>query len=1181
MVSTGRGAALSFSDRFFSYETFKVLRVHDRRLGGLYRLFQATILIYIATSIIYQQRYLKTENIINGAVRITLKAPSDGIASPAYCSSTSSPCIYWNENDILFEPSVDGALVTTRAQITQYGPCNNQSDSVTSTCNVNVPTVSGCDPYNAPSTLLLPTSLVADIERFTLMLEHSIRGQASGVQMRSGNMDSGLLRDSQSGEVLRTFTDESRYVSASSGNDTKLVHLAGDVMTMGEFLRASGVNLDDLSRSPTASAGETVRTSGVVVIVVIQYAAKGWNPNRITYEYLPKAIPDQEYKVIETIRDFRDGNRVEINRHGVRIVFSQAGQLGQFSLMTLLTNLVAAVALFKVANIVVELMMLRIHPQKKVYVRAKFENTNDENIHGKDTKQAGGTLSRGSLQEDIAQSQDEMEQGTASCKNRQMNHQGQGFGQSSGRNSHQRDPYDTDTSSEEGDGYEGSRSNIVITQNSMVGRVEARYETTSGTPSDRALGSYPRSRASVANWGRDGSSSRSIGRSALVVAGVSTQQAALHHSAGTLEDIEIETHFGLVRPGDYKGFNSGGLELSGTSHPAYSPQTKTGYNPALGVMTPESQASKGSPALLASNDSPPFSRSPAIMQAVSPNPIYFGSQHDNQEDLSSSAVRERRKSRKHNPSKQGTLVSGRHETGATSSGRSVRSIFNLTPSSSSSSLSSYESSPCSAKGNRTINTTMNLGLGSGLQSSSTWSFGAPESPLGGYSSGGDSITGSKPTLECPDSPEIDSSPTRRYGQKKRRKEHHPTSVSTNQPASTRPMFELSLSQQRGIDPKGKQPDQSGLSDLKRCSTSEGQSHVLASHPSTLNMVNAGGSSVEETSVSNVSLASFQLPMPAYLSQKSGSLMGLDEWKSTSSSSSHGKQAQRKDQLQTLRSSVSSPCLQNQRGSTSSASFPPYQAPASLPVTSQESDEYPASYSMASMDLPPRSADWRYQDEETTTTFSSGLQVGDIANHGDSSEYTSLPGDTTGNLPDSRYGSASTDSSSRFARRSSEPELHRGSVSHFTTSTPMQSATGVASFGAQLEHLRPSASMATSGHSINTPTTTTPLTSTLNNGHNFVPTNLNNTPSIGHPTNALYTTTASTDHATNNYYPHPTSSFFTSPITSSCTATLAGTGVRVLGRSITMVMADNTKLVLRRSEPLILNEGVGEEKAARM
>lgn len=445
---------MSFSDRFFSYETFKVLRVRDRRLGGLYRLFQATILLYIASSIIYQQRYLKTENVINGAVRVTLKAPADGLATPEYCrppaATTASPslvgatppCLYWSSNDILYEPGVDGALLTTRAQITQYGPFNNQTNTTPTQCDVNVPITAGCDPHTAPTTLLLPTSLVADIERFTLMLEHSIRGQATGLQIRSGNMEEGLLRDSGSGEVLKTFTDQTRYVPAavtSTGeakavngsvtasatatmDGSKMVHLAGDVMTVGEFLQAAGVKLDDISTSPSAYVNETVRSSGVVVIVVIQYAAKGWNPNKISYEYLPKAIPDQEYKVIETIRDFRGGNRVEINRHGIRIVFSQAGQLGQFSLMSLLTNLVAAVALFKVANIIVELMMLRLHPQKKIYTRAKFE-------HAKDgippLKRNGTTNSSTTGLEELTAGEEESQTGSNSSIRERSQHGGQ------------------------------------------------------------------------------------------------------------------------------------------------------------------------------------------------------------------------------------------------------------------------------------------------------------------------------------------------------------------------------------------------------------------------------------------------------------------------------------------------------------------------------------------------------------------------------------------------------------------------------------------------------------------------------------------------------------------------------------------------------------------------------------
>ncbi|KAF9972754.1 cytochrome c oxidase subunit 1 [Actinomortierella ambigua] len=271
--------------------------------------------------------------------------------------------------------------------------------------------MSVCDPDQAPVTILTPASYVADIEEFTLMLEHSIRGQASGVEIRSGNMEYGELIDSATGLAVKRWDDQIRALTSPTWynkNDVSLMataagavgsssfqqwdpsasvldaklpwksrphKIAGDVMRVGDLLRAADIQLDTISESPMATRNETIRSAGVVIIVVIQYGAVGWNPNKISYRYMPKAIPDQEYKAVETIRDFQAGRRVEINRHGIKIVISQHGQLGKFSLMTLLTNLVAAVALFKVANILVELMMLRLHPQKVVYGQAKYDST--------------------------------------------------------------------------------------------------------------------------------------------------------------------------------------------------------------------------------------------------------------------------------------------------------------------------------------------------------------------------------------------------------------------------------------------------------------------------------------------------------------------------------------------------------------------------------------------------------------------------------------------------------------------------------------------------------------------------------------------------------------------------------------------------------------------------------------
>ncbi|KAF9161034.1 cytochrome c oxidase subunit 1 [Actinomortierella ambigua] len=381
----------------------------------MYRAFQLSILLYIASSVILQQRYLSTENIISGAVRISLRSPQGGVQTRPYCQPPEHPCLYWDANDILYDPNIDGALVTTRAHVRQVGPWPltsqpNHPDSLHH-CDINVPTAPGCDAEQAPATILTPASYVADIEDFTLMLEHSIRGQATGIEIRSGNMEYGELIDSASGLTVKRWDDQSRTITPPgwlSKNDAPLMataagsagssvqqqwdpsvspantkppwnsrphKIAGDVMKVSDLLRAADVQLDAISESPMAVNNETIRSAGVVVIVVIQYGAAGWNPSKISYRYMPKAIPDQEYKVIETIRDFQAGHRVEINRHGIKIVISQHGQLGKFSMMTLLTNLVAAIALFKVANILVELMMLRLHPQKLFYGQAKYDST--------------------------------------------------------------------------------------------------------------------------------------------------------------------------------------------------------------------------------------------------------------------------------------------------------------------------------------------------------------------------------------------------------------------------------------------------------------------------------------------------------------------------------------------------------------------------------------------------------------------------------------------------------------------------------------------------------------------------------------------------------------------------------------------------------------------------------------
>ncbi|CAG8745278.1 10937_t:CDS:2, partial [Acaulospora morrowiae] len=102
-------------DEVFSYDTFKVVKVKDRRLGILFRTFQIAILVYLITEIVLKQLYLKTEPPIPGAVRISLRAP-DSLSYPSYCNDSDIQCVFWGANEIQYpEDGAGVAFFTTRA----------------------------------------------------------------------------------------------------------------------------------------------------------------------------------------------------------------------------------------------------------------------------------------------------------------------------------------------------------------------------------------------------------------------------------------------------------------------------------------------------------------------------------------------------------------------------------------------------------------------------------------------------------------------------------------------------------------------------------------------------------------------------------------------------------------------------------------------------------------------------------------------------------------------------------------------------------------------------------------------------------------------------------------------------------------------------------------------------------
>ncbi|CAG8596114.1 6772_t:CDS:10 [Ambispora leptoticha] len=342
-----------------SYETFKIVKVQDKRLGALHRGFQLAIFAYIIYTIINSEGYFKKELPIPGAVRITLQAPKS-FDAPDYCGEI--PCVYWGANDVQYPNDGAGvAFFATRVKVNKFDPPNNCNFLTASAPN---------DPCifnpNIP-TPVVNISYIADIENYTIMIEHSIRGHTTDIGIRNGlngSMDGSLV--GTNGNVIKYWNTTSRQQDDPRAD--------GDIMTVQQLLTAAGADLEAVSTAPGAKPGETYRSSGIVIVIVIEYTNVPFKEDTITYTYRPQYIKGNEYKSIESIYQPNGGYLIK-ERHGLRLVFQQSGTIGRFDFISLLQNIVA-----------VEILMLKFLPEKDIYEQVKFETTHDIYEHKKSKK---------------------------------------------------------------------------------------------------------------------------------------------------------------------------------------------------------------------------------------------------------------------------------------------------------------------------------------------------------------------------------------------------------------------------------------------------------------------------------------------------------------------------------------------------------------------------------------------------------------------------------------------------------------------------------------------------------------------------------------------------------------------------------------------------------------------------
>ncbi|KAI9176032.1 hypothetical protein H9P43_006396 [Blastocladiella emersonii ATCC 22665] len=369
-------------DDVLSYSTFKTVKVRDRRLGGLHYFFMLLIVGYIVYTIFSKQLFLATESVTGGSVRTTILPPS-ALASPPYCDTVAGKCLYLSSAQITPTTEESTIFVTTRVSLTNA--------TVADGCNPFAPASQACQPGFPKSRAV--DYYAADVENYTIMVEHTVRGFSTAISLRNGDLRGKLL--DVEGKPMRSYipasappadrTDEASHY----GNDLSRVvvrgtNIAGDIFSIADLLAAANVSSLNLpTKSPSGAANnETMRFAGIVLIVMVDYANMVSNPEEISYTYRVSMIQGAETKVLENhyIPVGPLGANVTMqqwNRHGIRIKFVQTGKLGQFQLITLLTNVVASFALFRIAVLIVEFLMLRVLPEKDKYSAYKYQVTED------------------------------------------------------------------------------------------------------------------------------------------------------------------------------------------------------------------------------------------------------------------------------------------------------------------------------------------------------------------------------------------------------------------------------------------------------------------------------------------------------------------------------------------------------------------------------------------------------------------------------------------------------------------------------------------------------------------------------------------------------------------------------------------------------------------------------------
>jgi len=405
-------------DDLFAYSTTKSIKIRDARLGLLHYTLMFFIFVYILVyQLIYNLGYLKFAAAQN-SVRLTLQEPTKScnpndsdcqdsfvpISHLPYCCAPNSSCKLDDEGcHCDYRPSFkdynctwlsgDDAVVIKETSIMVTTFTHEYSQKLNASCFTSFPDAGDtCDKlWIVESRALVFT---ADVEAYTMLIDHSVMSPASGLATTSREMkgmlfvdptvaDSNEAADIQHG-LCQSRADAVNAPFGGQATDSAPCYLKPkdaqglDYFEVGTLLQAMGVSLEG---SSYPGSNHSARYEGFTGNIVIEYSnTRLWHglETNISYIYRPSAMPQSTYKSTAITSTSLDGSqRLKRDMHGMLFEVKPGGDLAIFDFTQLLLQLTTSLTLLAMATIGVNILAQYVLSKRHYYVEALCEQTAD------------------------------------------------------------------------------------------------------------------------------------------------------------------------------------------------------------------------------------------------------------------------------------------------------------------------------------------------------------------------------------------------------------------------------------------------------------------------------------------------------------------------------------------------------------------------------------------------------------------------------------------------------------------------------------------------------------------------------------------------------------------------------------------------------------------------------------